>query len=96
MPQNLTNKPKFDFRIETAEVRKEKQGFLFYVLPPLLVLGVFVYCDMKSPEKAAVSASPVVQKVHYSTTAQPVSDEELGEEEEGEEEETGEGEAADE
>ncbi len=95
MPQNLTNTPKFDFKVETAEVHRQKQGFLFYVLPPLLVLGVFVYCDMKSPKKAAVPAFPTVQKVHYSTTAQPVSDEELNEEdeEEGEEEE---GEASDE
>ncbi len=99
MADILNTQTKFEFKVATAEVQQQKQGVLFYILPPLVVLGVFVYCAMMSPEKAtpppATTAPP--QKIEYSTTAQPVSDEELNEEGEGDaEEEEEEGDTADE
>lgn len=89
MADILNTQTKFKFKVATAEVHQRKEGALFYILPPLPVLGVFIYCAMVSPEKAtpppATTAPP--QKIEYSTTAQPVSDEELNEDGEGDEEE---------
>lgn len=39
-----------ELKIATAEVKEEKkEGPLFYILPPLVVLAVFVYCLVSTP-----------------------------------------------
>ena len=77
LPTN--QQPAFDFKIETAEVKEKKQGILFYVLPPLVVASVFVYCYLNSqaPETSdqAIGGQAKAKPV-YSTTAQYVDDEE--------------------
>ncbi len=79
MALSVNNQPSFDFKIETAEVEKKGQGILFYVLPPLVIAAVFMYCHLNSeapvPSKPA-AAKQVKAKPTYSTTAQYVEDEE--------------------
>lgn len=39
-----------ELKVATAEVKEEKkEGPLFYILPPLVVLAVFVYCMVATP-----------------------------------------------
>lgn len=75
----VNKQPAFDFTVETAEVKKKGQGILFYILPPLVVAAVFVYCYMNSqvPEASNHAAAKQVKtKPKYSTTAQYVEDDE--------------------
>lgn len=79
MSPTANKQPAFDFKIETAEVEKKGQGILFYILPPLVVAAVFVYCHLNSPAPAAVqpaAAKKVKAKPVYSTTAQYIEDDE--------------------
>lgn len=46
-------------KVETAERREVKmESPLFYIVPPLLVLAVFVYCMVATPD---VPATPAAQ-----------------------------------
>lgn len=39
-----------ELKVASAEVKEEKkEGLLFYILPPLVVLAVFVYCMVSTP-----------------------------------------------
>lgn len=39
-----------ELKVATAEVKEEKkEGPLFFILPPLVVLAVFVYCMVSTP-----------------------------------------------
>lgn len=43
-------------KIATAEVKQDKKdGPLFYILPPLLVVAVFVYCLIATPPAPQVT-----------------------------------------
>ncbi|MBR5521933.1 MAG: hypothetical protein IKV82_00495 [Akkermansia sp.] len=43
-----------ELKIATAEVKEEKkEGPLFYILPPLVVLAVFIYCMVATPPAPA-------------------------------------------
>ncbi len=46
-----------ELKVATAEVKEEKkEGPLFYILPPLVVLAVFVYCMVSVPPMKSESA----------------------------------------
>ena len=45
-----------ELKVATAEVKEEKkEGPLFYILPPLLVLAVFIYCMVSTPPAPATT-----------------------------------------
>lgn len=48
--------------IATSEVKQQKsEGILFYVLPPLVIAAVFVFCSISKPDiKAPAPAAPAV------------------------------------
>lgn len=47
-----------ELKVATAAVKEEKkEGPLFYILPPLVVLAVFVYCMVATPPTPAAEAS---------------------------------------
>ena len=89
MAPSANNQPVFDFKIETAEVKKRGQGVLFYILPPLVVASVFVYCHLNSqtPESSEPAAAKQVKtEPVYSTTAQYIEDDEELEDENADDE----------
>lgn len=47
-----------ELKVATAEVKEEKkESPLFYILPPLVVLAVFVYCMVATPPAPAESST---------------------------------------
>ena len=47
-----------ELKVATAAVKEEKkEGPLFYILPPLVVLAVFVYCMVATPPAPAEATS---------------------------------------
>lgn len=60
-----TNASPIQLTVATAEVKKEKpEGKLFYILPPLVVLAVFVYCMCVKPNiPAAPRAATMEEKL---------------------------------
>ena len=50
MSDNNSQQPGIKLTVATAEVQKAKsEGFLFYILPPLVVAAVFIYCMHAQP-----------------------------------------------
>lgn len=48
--------------VATAERREVKmESPLFYILPPLVVAAVFIYCMVSTPDIPAASAAPAVE-----------------------------------
>ncbi len=69
----------FNFKTATAEVEQKGEGILFYILPPLVVAAVFVYCHLNSPDPAPIKPTAVKHiksNPTYSTTAQYIEDDE--------------------
>lgn len=67
-------------KVETAERREVKmESPLFYIVPPLLVLAVFVYCMVATPDvPASPAAKPAAAAARQDTLdMDDFSDEEL-------------------
>lgn len=84
-----TNQPRtFQLKVATAKVKKQvKDGPLFFILPPLLVIGVIVFCYVapaplhatadKAVGAAPAAAAPVEQAITgvvYDESAAPMEE----------------------
>lgn len=84
-----TNQPQtFQLKVATAKVKKQvKDGPLFFILPPLLVIGVIVFCyvapapaqDKATRDTAAVAAAAApdeqeITGVVYDESAAPMEE----------------------
>lgn len=60
MARTSSEKPGIQLTIATAEVKKKKaEGPLFYILPPLVVAAVFIYCNQSTPHMVPPPPPPV-------------------------------------
>ena len=75
--------------VATSERRELKmESPLFYILPPLVVAAVFVYCMVSTPDIPPAPAEPAAAKQTEELDMDDFSEEELNVDEDEEEEQT--------